>query len=79
MPQLVPPPPITAEWGEDVWKQFFELLRKQINQPPFFASTTDPGTTGVPNGSWGVWKNTTSGVVSLWVNDGGVMKSVVIS
>lgn len=79
MPQLVPPPPLSAEWGEDVWKQFFELLRKQTNAPVFYAQTTDPGTAGVPSGTWAVWKNTTTGDVKLWINDGGVMKSVTIT
>lgn len=79
MPQLVPPPPLSAEWGEDVWKQFFELLRKQVNQPPFYAQTTDPGTAGVPDGTWSVWLNTTSGVLTLWANQSGVLKSVVLT
>lgn len=67
-----------SDWGEDVVWQFLEELRNQANQPRFFSQTTDPGTAGVPNGTWGVWKNTTSGNVKLWVNDGGVMKSVLI-
>lgn len=79
MPNPVPPVPFNSEFEADVWKQFFEVVRRQINQPNFNASTGDPGTTGVPNGTWSVWKNTTSGVVTLWVNDGGVMKSVVIT
>lgn len=79
MPQLVPPVPFNEEFDSNPWKQFFEILRKQSNQPVFYAQTTDPGAAGVPSGTWSVWKNTTSGVVKLWVNDGGVMKSVTIS
>lgn len=79
MPQLIPPPPFGNDFEEVPWIQFFELLRKQINQPPFYAQSTDPGTAGVPSGTWSIWKNTTSGVVKLWVNDGGVMKSVTIT
>ena len=79
MPSLVPPVPIGSEFESDVWKQFFEVLRKQVNQPSFYSQTTDPGTSGVPSGTWSIWKNTTSGVVKLWVNDGGVMKSVTIT
>ena len=79
MPQIVPTPPIGMEFESDVWTQFFELLRKQANQPVFYAQATDPGTAGVPSGSWGVWKNTTSGLVKLWANDGGVMKSVTLT
>lgn len=79
MPKLVPPVPIGADWDEDVVNQFLEIIRNQVNNPKFFSQTTDPGTAGVPSGTWAVWKNTTSGLVKLWVNDGGVMKSVLIS
>lgn len=79
MPKLVPPVPQGVEWDSDVVNQFLELLRNYVNNPVFFSQTTDPGTAGVPSGTWGVWKNTTSGQVKLWVNDGGVMKSVLIS
>lgn len=79
MPKLVPPVPIGAEWDEDVVNQFLEIIRNQVNNPKFFSQTTDPGTAGVPSGTWAVWKNTTSGVVKLWTNDGGVMKSVTIT
>lgn len=76
MPQLVPPPPFGSDFEATVWQQFFEILRKQSNQPVFYAQATDPGVSGVPSGTWSVWKNTTSGQVRLWANDGGVMKSV---
>lgn len=79
MPQLVPPPPFGSQFEETVWQQFFELIRKQANQPVFYSQATNPGTAGVPNGTWAVWKNTTSGEVRLWANDGGVMKSVLLS
>lgn len=79
MPQIVPPVPQGVEWGEDVVVQFLEAMRNQVNQPRFYSQTTDPGTVGVPNGTWSMWKNTTSGLVKLWVNDGGVMKSVLLS
>lgn len=79
MPSLVPPVPQGAEIDDAVWQQFFELLRKLTNTPPMYSLTTDPGTSRIPSGSWSVWKNTTSGNVKLWVNDGGVMKSVLIS
>lgn len=79
MPKLVPPVPIGAEWDEDVVNQFLEIMRNQVNNPKFFSQTTDPGTAGVPSGTWSVWRNSTTGNVKLWVNDGGVMKSVLIS
>jgi hypothetical protein len=79
MPALIPPVPISQAFDDVAWSQFFELVRKMINQPVFYSQATDPGTAGVPNGTWSIWKNTTTSVVKLWVNDGGVMKSVTIS
>lgn len=79
MPLVVPPIPTESDFNDPVWIQFFEIVRRQINSPPFAISTTDPGTSGVPNGTWGMWKNTTSGIIKLWVNDGGVMKSVTLT
>lgn len=78
MPQLVPPVPQGVPFEEDVVYQFLEIIRGLVNAPKFYSQTTDPGTAGVANGTWAVWKNTTSGQVKLWVNDGGVMKSVLI-
>ena len=79
MPQPIPPVPQGVEWDEDVVNQWLELVRTYINAPRFYAQTTDPGTAGVQSGTWSVWKNTTSGVTKLWLNDGGVMKSVTIT
>lgn len=79
MPTPVQPVPNGADFSDPVWQQFFEQVRKMINAPVFYSQTTDPGTTGVPSGTWSVWKNTTSGVTKLWLNDGGVMKSVTIT
>ncbi len=79
MPNLVPPVPLGSELDSPEMQQFLELLRKNANSPAFYSQVTDPGVAGVPNGTWSVWKNTGSGVVKLWVNDGGVMKSVTIA
>jgi hypothetical protein len=76
MPQLVPPAPQGSDLDSAEFLQFLELLRKYTNAPVYFSSTADPGTAGVPVGTWGMWKNTTSGLVKFWVNDGGVMRSV---
>lgn len=79
MPSLVPPPPREGANDEVAWQQFFALLRQYINSPVFYSSTVDPGTAGVPSGTWAMWKNTTSGVVKIWVNDNGVLKSVTLT
>jgi hypothetical protein len=43
------------------------------------SKATSPVATDIPAGFCAVYKNTGSGVVSLWVNDGGVMKSVALA
>lgn len=45
----------------------------------FSTKAGNPGTADVPAGQAMVYKNTTTGVVGLWVNDGGTMKSVALS
>lgn len=35
----------------------------------------NPTTAEVPRNQWAIYKNTTTGVVSIWVNDEGTMKS----
>jgi hypothetical protein len=35
----------------------------------------DPGTSDIADGYWGVWKNTSTGDIKLWANNGGVMES----
>lgn len=79
MPNLVPPVPLGSEFEDTVWQQFFETIRRLTNNPVVYQQPTDPGTSGVQDGTWGIWKNTTSGDIKLWVNDGGIMKSVLIS
>lgn len=43
------------------------------------SSTVDPTTTNISAGTAKLWKNTTSGQLKLWANDGGTMKSVLLS
>jgi hypothetical protein len=42
-------------------------------------STVDPTTSDIASGNGKLWKNTTSGQLKLWANDGGTMKSVLLS
>lgn len=79
MPTLVPPVPNGEDFSSDPVQQFLQVIRDLVNNPNFFAAPSDPGTANVPNGSYAIWKNTTSGVVKLWVNDNGTMKSVTIT
>lgn len=40
---------------------------------------SDPTTSDLAASKWAIYKNTTSGVTKLWVNDGGTMKSVTLT
>lgn len=44
----------------------------------FFSLTADPSTLDLAVGGVALYKNTTSGVLKLWANDGGTMKSVAL-
>lgn len=39
----------------------------------------NPTTSNIASGQWALYKNTSSGVLSVWANDGGVMKSVALT
>ena len=43
-----------------------------------YSSSSDPTSSLITAGRYGVWKNTTSGIVKLWYNDGGTMKSIAL-
>lgn len=44
-----------------------------------YQSAVDPTTTDIPDGTSTVWKNTTSGVVKLWANNGGALIGVALA
>ena len=79
MPNYVPPVPINSDFGESVWEGFFEQLRKLTNNPPVTSLSVNPTVDQVPDGTYSVWKNTTSGEVRIWSNDGGLLKSVLLA
>lgn len=84
MPKFVQPVPINTTEEPSavdggVWQSFFTQLRDAVNNPRVTSLATDPGTANVPSGTASLWKNTTSGLVKLWTNDGGVMKSVTLT
>ena len=39
----------------------------------------DPTTTDIPASGWAIYKNTSTGLVKLWANDGGTLKSVLLT
>jgi hypothetical protein len=50
--------------------------KNAVNENAVKTKNTDPDTTDVPVDTFHVWKNTSSGNIYLWVNDGGVLKKV---
>ena len=51
----------------------------QAGQLVMNTKASDPIGSDVPSGFAAIYKNTTSGVVKLWVNDGGTFKSVTLT
>ena len=45
----------------------------------FYASASDPTSTDITDGCFSVWKNSGTGTIKLWANDGGTMKSVALA
>ncbi len=45
----------------------------------FATKAGNPTTSDIAASTWAVYKNTSSGALSLWANDGGVMKSVALT
>jgi len=45
----------------------------------FYTSASDPTSTDITSGCFSVWKNSGTGTVKLWANDGGTMKSVAFA
>lgn len=45
----------------------------------YYTSSSDPTSTDITSGTFGVWKNSDTGTIKLWANDGGTMKSVALA
>ena len=45
----------------------------------FYTSASDPASTDITDGCFSVWKNSGTGTIKLWANDGGTMKSVALA
>lgn len=45
----------------------------------FYTSASDPTSTDITSGCFSVWKNSGTGTMKLWANDGGTMKSVALA
>ena len=45
----------------------------------FYTSSSDPTSTDITSGCFSVWKNSGTGTIKFWANDGGTMKSVALA
>lgn len=63
--------------------KYLSSVRDVLNDINARMSTTvsdvDPTTDNIPDGENRVWKNTTSGDLKLFANDGGTLKSVTLT
>jgi hypothetical protein len=55
------------------------MVNSLQNRLTMQSSTIDPTTANIADTDCQLWKNTTSGQVRLWANDGGVLKSVQLT
>lgn len=74
----LPPPPTKSDSGSFEWMVWFNDLNRIINSTggTLYRKATDPTTADIPQDGWGLWKNTTNGQISLWVNDGGTITRI---
>jgi hypothetical protein len=85
MNKHLPKPPIIEDFtpetkGSYSWKTWlYQLWQTFIGQVQVNQLAADPTTAEILVNTWAVYKNTTSGVVKLWCNDAGVMKSVTLA
>lgn len=56
-----------------------EYVDLQAGRLPMNSKATDPVAADIPASRAAIYKNTTSGLVKLWVNDGGTFKSVTLT
>jgi hypothetical protein len=60
--------------------EYYHLtLTQQTRVAGFISAAVDPTTADIAAGQWALYKNTTSGLVKLWTNDGGTLKSVTLT
>ena len=60
--------------------QYYHLTQNQHTKlTSFISQASDPTTSDISSGTWALYKNTTSGDLKLWANDGGTLKSVILT
>ncbi len=62
------------------WQQWFNSLFQQVSViSKITQQAANPTTSQIAENEWLVVKNTTTGVLKLWANDGGTLKSVALT
>lgn len=60
--------------------EYYHLTNTQHSRViGFQTKASDPVAADIAAGQWALYKNTTSGNLSLWANDGGVLRSVLLT
>lgn len=76
------PPPLRSILKDDpfVWNQWFMAIYNKVTQSgTVLQQTSDPVVADIAVNEWQIIKNTTTGVVKLWVNDNGTLKSTTLT
>lgn len=78
---LMPQADLTLNLGYDGSSRINNAFVKTgyFNELNTQSMSGDPTSTEIASGKWMVWKNTTSGDLKLWANDGGTLKSVTLT
>jgi hypothetical protein len=60
--------------------EYYHLTAAEYaNLNTFISQAADPTTSNIAAGRYAMYKNTTSGLLKLWANDGGTLKSVTLT
>lgn len=76
------PPPLRSILKDDpyVWNQWFMSVHDKLSkQGAVLQQSADPAVQDIDTNQWQIIKNTTTGVVKLWVNDNGTLKSITLT
>lgn len=69
-------PPTVDQLGTKATTDFLKTVYDKFN---LYSGSNNPTTTQVPQKQWILYKNTTTGEIRLWLNDGGVLKSILVN
>lgn len=74
---LLPPSPSRADPGSFLWTSWNNQLRRAVQY--FYVRSSPPTVDQIPPGQWALFKDTTSGTLKIYANDGGTIKSVTLT